>query len=100
MPFSSRTLRKAFGAFVQPTVAEKFQVISMPCLWRVENNDVHRTSEQISAKRKQLEMLMTENPNILLLLLLLLFVIILSLTAHEQGVQELERSQGSVEDGE
>ena len=73
-----------------PTVAEKFQVISMRCLWRVTNNDVHRASEQISGKRKQLEVLMTENPNILLF--------ITSLTAHEQGVQE--KSQGSVEDGE
>ena len=73
-----------------PTVTEKFQVISIRCPWRVENNDVHRASEQISAKRRQLEVLMTENSNILLF--------ITSLTAHEQGVQE--RSQGSVEDGE
>ena len=85
---ASRTLRKAFRAFVVPTVAEKFQVISMRCLWRAENNDVYRASEQISAKRRQLEVLMTENPNILLF--------ITSLTA--QGVQE--KSQGSVEDGE
>ena len=56
----------------------------------VENNNNQRASEQISAKRRQLEVLMTENPNILLF--------ITSLTAHEQGVQE--KSQGSVEDGE
>ena len=70
-----RTLRKAFRAFVVPTVAEKFQVISMRCLWRVENHDVQRASEQISAKRRQLEVLMKENPNILLF--------ITSLTTHE-----------------
>ena len=87
---ASSTLRKAFREFAVPTVAEKFQAISMRCLWRVENNDVYRASEQISGNRRQLEVLMTENPNILLF--------ITSLTAHEQGVQE--KSQGSVEDGE
>ena len=62
----SKTSRKALRAFVVPTVAEKFQVISMRCLWRVENNDFHRASEQISAKRRQLEVLMTGNQKILL----------------------------------
>ena len=63
---ASRTSRKTFRAFVVRTFAEKFQIISMRCLWRVENNDVHGASEQISAKRMQLEVLMTGNPNILL----------------------------------
>ena len=39
---SNSTLRPAFKAFLVPKVAEKYHVIAVRCLWKVEKNELHR----------------------------------------------------------
>ena len=79
---TSRTLKKALKAFVVPTVADRYHIIAIRCLWKVLNNDIWRASEQINGKRRQMELLIEQNPNVLLF--------VSSLTAQEQGQETRE----------
>ena len=78
-----RTLKKALGAFVVPTFAHRYHVIAIRFLWKVLDNDIWRASEQINGKRRQMELFIEQDPDVLLF--------VSSLTAQEQGQETREK---------
>ena len=77
---SNNTLQQAFRAFLVPTVAEKYHVIAVRCLWRVEKNQLHRVHALISGKRRQLELLLQRTP--------MVNIVILAITGQEEGTKK------------
>ena len=77
---SNNTLRQAFRAFLVPTVAEKYHVIAVRCLWRVEKNELHRAHALISGKRRQLELLLQRTP--------MVKIVISAITGQEEGTKK------------
>ena len=55
---ASNTLKQALRAFVVPVVSERYNVVALRVLWKVENNHIWKANEQVAPKRKQLETLL------------------------------------------
>ena len=77
----SNTLRQVFRAFLVPTVAEKYHVIAVRCLWRVEKNELHRA--HACGKRRQLELLLQRTPMVKL--------VISAITGQEEGTKKRKK---------
>ena len=80
---SNNTLRQAFRAFLVPIVAEKFHVIAIRCLWKVEKNELHRAHALISGKRRQLELLLQRTP--------MVKIVISAITGQEEGPKKRKK---------
>ena len=77
---SNNTLRQAFRAFLVPIVAEKYHLIAVRCLWRVEKNEFHRAHALISGKRRQLELLLQRTSTVK--------IVISAITGQEEGTKK------------
>ena len=87
---SNNTLRQAFKAFLVPIVAEKYQVIAVRCLWRVEKNELHRAYALISGKRRQLELLFQRTP--------MVTIVISAITGQEEGAKKHKKPKKKTTD--
>ena len=77
---ASNTLKQALRAFVVPVVSERYNVVALRVLWKVENNHISKANEQAAQKqKKQLETLREENEEVLL------FVSCMCITRQEKG---------------
>jgi len=53
---TSNVLRQALESFIVPPVIEECQVVALRCIFNVKPGNWRSQSEQISARRRQLEM--------------------------------------------
>ena len=63
---ASNTLKQALRAFIIPVVADRYHVFTVRVLWKVEKNHIYKANEQVTAKRRQLELLLEQSDEIIL----------------------------------
>ena len=60
------TLKQALCAFVVLVVSERYNVVALRVLSKMENNRIWKANEQVAPKRKQLETLLEKNEEVIL----------------------------------
>ena len=64
---SSKTIHNALRAFVVPVISKNYSVVCLRALWDAQKNDETLAEQMIPVKRRQLEMLLGRNSDILII---------------------------------
>ena len=87
---ASNTLKQALHAFIVLFVANRYHVFTVRVLWKVEKNHIYKANEQVTAKRRQLELLLEQNDEIIMF--------ISCITGQEKGASTKRKGKQGKED--
>ena len=64
---TSKTIYNALRAFVVPVITKNYSVVCLRALWDAQKNDETLAEQMIPVKRRQLEMLLGRNSDIMII---------------------------------